>query len=149
MDKKTLKGLKPWERAAYERAIDEGGFVYFVDFENKGGLVMPIPVKLTYENGEIEELMIPAEIWRRNTNKVTKLFVRKKRLPSLDIDSAHQTADADFSNNSYPPIMRPSRLELYKSDRKSRNLMKDMLEELATKDAPKDKGGDVPLNPKN
>jgi len=129
---KTLEGLEPWERKAYDRAMEAGDFI-----------------KLTYENGEIEEIMIPAEIWRRNSEKVTKLLIRQKRLASLDIDSAHQTADADFSNNSYPPILRPSRLEIYKNSRKSRNLMKDMLEELKTKDAPEDDGKTVPLKSGN
>ena len=143
---KTIDGLEDWERKAYERALEEEDYIYFVDFKNIGGLVMPIPLTLTYENGEIEELMLPAEIWRRNTESVTKLLMRKKRLASLDIDPAHGTADANYSNNSYPPIMRPSRLELYKSKRKTRNLMKDMMEELKTKDSPKKDGKDVPLD---
>ena len=143
---KKLDGLEDWERKAYERAQKDGDYIYFVDFANIGGLVMPIPLTLTYENGEIEEMMIPAEIWRRDSNAVTKLLIRKKRLASLDIDPKHQTADADYSNNSYPPIMRPSRLELYKSKRSSRNLMKDMMEELKSKDNPKSDSAQVPLD---
>ena len=127
---KFMAKLKNWERDVYERAVEEGQFIYFVDFENVGGLVMPIPVSINYENGETEEMMIPAEIWRRNSNNVTKLLIREKQIASIDIDLLHQTADADFSNNSYPPKISKSRLELYKSNRKTRSLMKDMLVEL-------------------
>ncbi|MEE9347005.1 MAG: M1 family metallopeptidase [Robiginitomaculum sp.] len=145
---KQLKGLKGWEREAYDQAMEDGDFVYFVDFENIGGLVMPIPLTLTYENGEVEELMIPAEIWRRSPKAVTKLLIRQKRLASIEVDKAHQTADADFSNNSFPPSIALSRLEIYKSKRKRHSLMKDMLAELdSEKDKPEDKGGDVPLQP--
>ena len=134
-----IGGLKDWEKAAYERAIEAGEYIYFMDFENVGGLVMPIPLTITYENGSKEELMIPAEIWRRNTESVTKLLIRSKRIASIDIDTAHQTADADFSNNSFPQRIVPSRLELYKGSRSSRNLMSDMLVELKGED----KGGDA------
>lgn len=128
--KDFLEGLKDWERAAYERALKDDQFIYFVDFENVGGLVMPLPITIHYENGEKEELMIPAEIWRQNSEHVTKLLFRDKRIASIDIDNHHQTADSDFSNNSFPPKIYKSRLELYKSKRKTRNLMKDMLVEL-------------------
>jgi len=125
-----VSGLKDWEKTVYERAIEEGQYIYFVDFENVGGLVMPIPLTIHYLNGEKEDMMIPAEIWRRDSNGVTKLLIRDKQIASIDIDNHHQTADANFSNNSFPPIIEKSRLELYKSKRKARNLMADMLVEL-------------------
>ena len=74
--------------------------------------------------------MIPAEIWRRNTKYVTKLIIREKRIISIDLDNAHQTADADFSNNSFPAKISKSRLEIYKGSSNRRNLMADMLVEL-------------------
>lgn len=149
--KKFLKDLKPWERKAYERALKEGDYLYFIDFENVGGLVTPLPLTIHYVNGETEELMIPVEIWRRNSKKVTKLLVRKKRIASIDLDNRHQTADADFSNNSFPAKITKSRLELFKSRRKSRNLMADMLVELdkdeKDKAHTKDKDKTLPLEP--
>jgi len=89
---------------------------------------------LTYENGDTEDLVIPAEIWRRNTKNVTKLIVREKKIKSIALDPAHQTADANYDNNSYPPVINSSRLELYKSNRKRKNLMADMLVELKTEE---------------
>lgn len=132
-----IDDLKAWEKTAYERALEDGNFIYFLDFENVGGLVMPIPLFITYENGDTEEMMIPAEIWRRNSENVTKLLIRPAQIESIEVDRKHQTADADYSNNSFPQRIVPSRLELYKSSRSSRNLMSDMLVELKgeTKDA--------------
>lgn len=147
--KKKLKGLKDAERKAYDRAMKEETYLYFVDFSNLGGLISPLPLTLTYMDGTQEEVMIPAEIWRRNSEFVTKLLVRDKRVKSIALDPAHQTADADYSNNSFPPELTASRLELYKSSRKRRNLMADILVKLK-KDAPKTAGGDtaVPLKSK-
>ena len=135
-----LDGLKDWEKKAYERAVKEGQYLYFADFENVGGLITPLPLTINYRNGESENVMIPAEIWRRGSNSITKLFIRDKRIKSIDIDNLHQTADADFSNNTYPGKISKSRLEIYKSKRKAKNLMADMLVELkgAGKDESKD-----------
>jgi len=130
--KSFVDGLEGWEKEVWERAQEDGHYFYFVDFENVGGLITPLPLKLTYANGDTEEMMIPAEIWRRNSKKVTKLITRKNRIKSIELDPHHQTADADFDNNSYPPVMRPGRLELYKSNTTRSNMMADMLVELKT-----------------
>ena len=128
--KKFYDGLQDWERKAYDRAMEDGKYLYFVDFENIGGLISPLPVTIEYENGASEEMMIPAEIWRRNSEKVTKLFSLDGRAVSFKLDVQHQTADADFSNNSYPQTIAQSRIKLYKSNRSSASMMADMLREL-------------------
>ena len=146
--KSFIDGLKNDEKVAYERAIKENPYIYFIDFDNHGGLISPLPLTLHYADGSTEELMIPAEIWRRDSTSVTKLIVRDKKIEKIDLDAAHQTADANFDNNSYPPVLRSSRLELFKSDRKRKDLMADMLVELKTdSDKDKAKGSDkmVPM----
>ncbi len=125
-----LKGLKDWQKAALERVIEEDPNLYFVEFTNVGGLVSPLPLTFHYEDGTSKELMIPAEIWRRDAEQVTRLFIEDKPVASISVDDRHQTADADYSNNVYPPKISHSRLDLYKSKRERKNLMKDMLVEL-------------------
>jgi len=150
--KKFLEGLKDWERDVYDRAVKDGQFIYFIDFENVGGLVTPLPLTINYRNGETEELMIPAEIWRRNSESITKLLVRAKRIESIDVDNAHQTADANFSNNSFPAKITQSRLEIYKGKSSGRSLMADMLVELdgESKDEPAEADEkDIPLKAKD
>lgn len=145
--KKFYDGLEDWERKAYDRAMEEGKYLYFVDFENIGGLISPLPVTIEYEDGTSEEMMIPAEIWRRNAKNVTKLFTLDSRAVSFKLDVHHQTADADFSNNAYPQTIAQSRIDLYKSNRSSSSMMADMLRELHSERSGKktDDGKTVPM----
>ena len=146
--KSFLKGLNVWQREVYDRAVKDGYYIYFVDFKNVGGLVTPLPLTFHFKNGDTEEMMIPAEIWRLNSKHVTKLIIREHPIASIDLDNAHQTADADFADNSFPAKISQSRLEIYKGKRSSRNLMADMLVELEneSKDEPGEADGkEVPL----
>lgn len=124
------EGLNDWERAAYDRAMADGDYLYFVDFENHGGLISPLPLRIHYMDDTTEDMMIPAEIWRRNSEAVTKLLILEKPVAKIELDPIHQTADADFTNNSFPPEMVKSRIELYKWSGSRSNLMADMLVEL-------------------
>ena len=145
--KSFYDGLKDWERKAYDRAMEDGKYLYFVDFENIGGLISPLPVTIEYANGTSEEYMIPAEIWRRNSNKVTKLFSLDSQVVGFKLDVQHQTADADFSNNSYPPSISQSRIDLMKSNRTSTSMMADMLRELHSEKSDKSRSDEkeVPM----
>jgi len=49
--------------------VRDKDFVYFVDFENEGGLITPLPLAITLADGSVERLEVPAEIWRRNKVK--------------------------------------------------------------------------------
>lgn len=133
--KSWMEGLRDWEREAYDRAMADGEYFYFVDFENQGGLISPLPLTLTFDDSTTEELMVPAEIWRRNAGHVSKLIVRDKRITSIVLDAAHQTADADYSDNAFPQTVRSDRLTAYKSNTSRSSMMADMLRELR-KDKP-------------
>ena len=122
-----LKGLDDWEKQVLARAIEEEPYIYFVDIENKGGLVSPLPMNITYQDGSSRQLNLPAEIWRRNAENITHVLLENKAIAKVSIDDRHQTADADFSNNAFPPSITSSRLALYKRKREDRNLMADML----------------------
>ncbi len=125
-----LDGLNPRERATFDQALEDDPYVYFIDFENVGGVVMPIPMTLSYADGSTAEMQIPAEIWRQDAEGVTKLIISEKEITSVAIDEAHEIADADRSNNQFPPQIAKSRFELYKSSRSANNQMADQLVEL-------------------
>jgi hypothetical protein len=144
---KLLDELDDWERDALLRAAEDDDFVYFIDFENIGGLVTPLPLLITDADGNEEFMMIPAEIWRRNHLAVTKLLIRDKRIASIEVDPRRETADADFSNNRYPGRIEQSRLELYKRDDKTRDMMADMLATLRKAKGGRDDSAGVPLEP--
>ncbi|NVJ98461.1 MAG: M1 family metallopeptidase [Alphaproteobacteria bacterium] len=124
-----LKGLKDWEK----ELLKFGHELYFIEFENIGGLVMPLVLDVEYEDGSHEEVRVAAEIWRENAKTVSKLLVRNKAIKSVTLDPYNELADADVNNNSWPakPVM--SRVELYKRET-SRNLMKEVLDGSAEMD---------------
>ena len=135
---KFLKKLKPWERTTLERAIKEDKNYYVLEFSNKGGLVMPIILDLSFEDGSTETQYIPAEIWRRSPKAVKRLIItdKNKVLASVSIDPRWETADVDVHNNHYPRKIIPSRIEAYKKKKStkkvSRDIMQDIKKELKT-----------------
>ncbi len=98
------------EKAKYANAN-----LYEISFLNKGGLVMPIIVEFTFEDGTKETQRLPAQIWRKNENKVTKVFLTNKKAISIQLDPMRETADIDESNNKWPNVAAPSKFALFKS----------------------------------
>jgi hypothetical protein len=87
---------------------------YELTFSNIGGLVMPLIIEVTFADNTIEIIRIPAEIWRQYEDKVTKVFIFDKEVISFRLDPNLETADTDFSNNSWPKRVEPTRYELFK-----------------------------------
>ncbi len=140
-----LEGLEDWERQVLQQAVEDGEFIYFVDFVNVGGLLSPLPLRIEFQDGKSESFEVPAQVWRRNSQKVTKLFILPQRIKAIELDPLHQTADVNRSNNHFPRKILPSRLELFKLDDPRRDLMKEMLVKLKAKDGDADEGTSVPL----
>jgi hypothetical protein len=90
-------------------------YLYELTFSNKGGLVMPIIVEWTFKDGTKEIDRIPAQIWRKNENKVTKTFMKDKEVASIQLDPLRETADINTSNNSWPAFSEPSKFQLFKN----------------------------------
>ncbi len=89
--------------------------LYEITFVNKGGLVMPIIVEFTFEDGSKEINKMPAQIWRYNENKVTKVYLTNKKAISIKLDPMRETADIDEANNSWPNVAAPSKFALFKA----------------------------------
>ncbi|HEX8602892.1 MAG TPA: M1 family metallopeptidase [Pseudoduganella sp.] len=119
--KESLAELEPWQKDL----LKEGKYIYLVDFTNKGGLVMPLILEITLKSGKKYIERVPAEVWRYSPQKVTKLLVTDEPMTALTQDPYWETADIDTSNNSWPRKAAPSRLELFKMERKPNDLMKD------------------------
>lgn len=88
---------------------------YELQFSNKGGLVMPIILEWTYKDGTKEIERIPAQVWRKNENKVTKVFVKDKEVASVKLDPLRETADIDESNNTWPKEITQSKFQIFKA----------------------------------
>ena len=121
---KAQAELKPWQK---DLLVNDSKF-YVIDFSNLGGLVMPILLDITYADNSTEHIYIPAEIWRRNSKNVSKLFIRDKEIINIALDANWQTADVDINNNYWPARPIQSRFDLYKA--KKKDMMRDYNEKL-------------------
>jgi len=120
-----LEGLEPEERDLLKLDMN----FYVVDLSNVGGLVMPVIIEAHYEDGTTDEVRIPAEVWRRNHERVSTMIMTEKTLERLVLDPHLETADADLSNNHYPPRIEESRFELFKRDFDRPNPMQEARDE--------------------
>jgi hypothetical protein len=65
------------------------------------------------------------------------MFVEAKKVVSIELDARHQIADAVRSNNTFPQVNAPSRLDLFRSSQSGgRNQMADAMVELKAKQEP-------------
>jgi hypothetical protein len=122
------RGLEPFDSTRYpvtQRAMTEtldqagqqkyaGKNFYEITISNKGGLVMPIIIEWTYKDGTKEIERIPAQVWRKNEQKVIKSFMKDKEVASVKLDPMRETADIDESNNSWGDIKEPTKFKLFK-----------------------------------
>jgi len=93
---------------------------YELSFSNIGGLVMPLILEFTFEDGSKEVRRIPAEIWRMYEDKVSKVFIFEKVLTSVRLDPFLETADTDLDNNSWPTEIQPTRYQIFKQQNSNR-----------------------------
>ena len=97
---------------------------YVLEFQNVGGLIMPVILEMEYVDGSKEMMRIPAEIWRKNNEKVSKLIVSAKKVKQFSVDPLQETSDINMSNNYYPAKEIESQFQLYKEQRqREQNLM--------------------------
>jgi hypothetical protein len=107
-----MAGLGEKEKAF----IAKGLHFYQLDLSNKGGLVMPLIIQFNLEDGTKEVKRIPAEIFRLNDQKVSKVFALSKPVVSVELDPQEETADTERENNFFPRKAVPSRFEMFKQN---------------------------------
>jgi hypothetical protein len=102
-DYKSLDEYVNTHFSAEEKAkLNEPKYFYQVTFDKPGGLVMPIIVELTFEDGTTELQKFPAQIWRMNDKEVSRTFATQKAIVKIQIDPKLETADIDVTNNTWP-----------------------------------------------
>ncbi|HEY4874813.1 MAG TPA: M1 family metallopeptidase [Puia sp.] len=123
------RGIAPYDTSKYavhvqqfDEPIDEATKqkfasknFYEIHFSNKGGLVMPIIIEWTYKDGTKEIERIPAQVWRKSEDKLTKVFMKDKEVASIKLDPMRETADIDESNNSWPKVEEQTAFQIYKA----------------------------------
>ncbi len=103
--------------------LNSGKQFYELKFTNKGGIPMPLILRFTFNDGSNEVVRIPAEIWRRSEESVSKVFMFDKEVDAIRLDPFLETADTDLNNNSWPEERQPTRYELFKQKNNGENPM--------------------------
>ncbi len=118
--------VTPESRSAYQRMLkdlteEERKLIqtktnyYSISLKNVGGLVMPVILRLTYDDDSQEIIRLPAEIWAKDSQSARTSVLSAKVLKSVELDPFRETADAYRDNNYFPPRFEPSRFQLYKA----------------------------------
>ncbi len=126
-DQKKYDGLlKELRDAKIDPALlKTGRNFYLIEFSNVGGLVIPLILALEFTDGSKEEMKLPAEIWRFNTEKARKLIMTSKELKSIVFDPRQELVDCDIENNFWPRRPVKTRFQLYK-DEQAKNPMREL-----------------------
>lgn len=115
----------PQQREAYERMMSsltdaekqllaKKSNYYVLHFSNQGGLIMPVIFMMEFEDGTTQEVRLPAEVWRVDSTKFSKMVVTEKKVVRFELDPHKETADVDRNNNYFPPELEPTRFEVFK-----------------------------------
>ncbi len=72
-----------------------------ITVEQKGGLVMPLHLGITYADGTSEIVKLPADIWRNNEKSFTYGFFSKKTLSQVVVDPNELFVDINRENNTW------------------------------------------------
>ena len=106
-----LASLTPDER----KLVESGMNFYTLKVKNKGGLPMPVIVKMQFEDGTDSVARFPAEIWRLNDQQVSKVVTTKKKVVQWTLDPYREIADIDEESNSFPrQPAQPTRFQMFK-----------------------------------
>ena len=84
---------------------------------------MPLIIEATFADGSTKVERIPAEIWRIEEQKVSKVFIYDKEVVSFRLDPFLETADTDLDNNTWPRQLQSTRYQLYKQEQTRENPM--------------------------
>ncbi len=75
---------------------------------------MPIVIRITYEDGSVDNKYYPALIWRFNDAEVSKLITSDKAIKSIELDPDLLTADVNLENNSWPKKKVETKFDKFK-----------------------------------
>lgn len=113
-DKKKYEAYLAGLSEADRELVQNNTNFYTLAIKNKGGLVMPVIVKMDFEDGTDSVAVFPAEIWRFNDQQINRVISTKKKVVQWTLDPFSQIADIDTENNSFPRIAKPTRFQLFR-----------------------------------
>ncbi|GAA4456520.1 M1 family metallopeptidase [Nibrella saemangeumensis] len=119
-DRKQYQDYLNTLTAEERKLLESKNNFYTLTVKNKGGLVMPVIVRMEFEDGTDSVARFPAEIWRFNNQQLQKVIATDKKVVQWTLDPYSEIADIETENNSFPRKAEPSRLQLFKQQRQGR-----------------------------
>jgi hypothetical protein len=80
---------------------DRGKNYYRITVENKGGLLMPVQMEITYDDGSSDKVKLGADVWRRNELTYIYGFFTDKTVVKVVVDPDEVFADVNRDNNTW------------------------------------------------
>ena len=85
----------------------KGNFYNRITVDQKGGLIMPLHLGVTYDDGTSAVIKLPADIWRNNEKTFTYGFFSQKAVTQVVIDPDELFIDINRDNNSWKKPATP------------------------------------------
>ena len=119
-DREAYKRYRDGLTAEEAAMLDAGHHFYGLTFENQGGLIMPLVLRFTLEDGQEEVVRIPAEVWLKNEDEFTKWFNFTQPVVQITLDPFLEMADTDRSDNYWPALQESNKFDVYSRGATSR-----------------------------
>ncbi len=97
----SLASVSSQEAAQLIGDAERGETYYRIRVENEGGLVMPLHVEITYDDGTAELIRLPVDVWRNNELSFTYGLFTDKAIVQVIVDPNQVFADINLENNSW------------------------------------------------
>ncbi|MDG2095081.1 MAG: M1 family aminopeptidase, partial [Phycisphaerales bacterium] len=110
--------------------LDSEDYFHILSFSSNGAQIMPLPLEIEYEDGQLEQITLPADLWRSDHRTTTAMLIRPKAIARVTLDPHDEIADVDRSDNTYPPRVDSNRFRLH-ADGSSTNPMRQSRDEEA------------------
>jgi len=80
-------------------ADPRGAWYYRIKIQNDGGLVMPIQMDLTFEDGRVERIDLPVDVWRMDEKEFVFGMFSDDAITKVVVDPDGWFADIDTDDN--------------------------------------------------
>ncbi len=80
---------------------DKGKNYFRITVEQKGGIVMPVEMDISFTDGTTQRVKLPADIWRQNERQFTYGLASNKDIAQIVVDPDEAYADVNRSNNTW------------------------------------------------
>ncbi len=88
--------------------LSKGKNYYRVKVDNKGGLVMPLQMEITLDDGTTRRVKLTADVWRQNERTFTYGFFTDRAVTKVVLDPDEVFADVDRDNNVWSKAPTPA-----------------------------------------